>query len=111
MTKRKKSSAKRRARRARAKNQVEKTVGAFGRRLRLQLAGGDGRGVGGPARVYENIALPQNRRDREDDKFSEPEADDFVRPTSKPMPRRPADLDEVVLIRIIGEGGGTLAEE
>eukprot|EP00971_Amphidinium_carterae_P082794 1638152-Amphidinium_carterae.1 len=56
--------------------------------------GGEGRGVGGPAIVYENIPLPQNRRDREEDKFSEPEAADFVRPTAKAMPRRGADRDE-----------------
>eukprot|EP00971_Amphidinium_carterae_P248159 4927018-Amphidinium_carterae.1 len=64
MTKRKKSAAKRRARRARAKNTVERTVGTFAQRLTLGLAAGEGRS--GFARLRQNIPLPQNRVDRED---------------------------------------------
>eukprot|EP00971_Amphidinium_carterae_P035846 705385-Amphidinium_carterae.1 len=61
MTKRKKSSAKRRLRRLRARNLERQThVGAFARRLRLELAAGEGRGVGGPAFCYEQVPLPQN---------------------------------------------------
>eukprot|EP00971_Amphidinium_carterae_P120901 2395073-Amphidinium_carterae.1 len=60
MTKRKKSAALRRARRARAKHAaVARTVGAFGKRMTLGVASGEGRS--GLAVLCENIALPQNR--------------------------------------------------
>eukprot|EP00971_Amphidinium_carterae_P282884 5615829-Amphidinium_carterae.1 len=98
MTKRKKSSAKRRLRRLRAKNlEAQAHVGAFARRMTFAPAGGEGRGGGGPAILYEQIPLPQNRSaewrerenetaewERENETFGEREKEDFyVRPTAK----------------------------
>eukprot|EP00971_Amphidinium_carterae_P041592 816842-Amphidinium_carterae.3 len=64
MTKRRKSAAKRRARRARAQNSIETTVGTFAQRLTLGFAAGQGRS--GFSRLRQTIPLPQNRVDRED---------------------------------------------
>eukprot|EP00971_Amphidinium_carterae_P270186 5360368-Amphidinium_carterae.1 len=87
---RKKTSANRRLRRKRSKLYKRRQfVGAFGVRTAF-VPGGRG---GGPAILHEQVPLPQDRRqwlrDRDEDRFSEPEemAVDFVRPRPKAIAR------------------------